>query len=635
MLIALWREKCYNQTIKKPLWKGREYSMNQLFYREIKPEGWLKNQLKVQANGLGGHLHEIWPDVRDSAWIGGSCEGWERVPYWLDGFIPLSHLLQDEEMIAVANRYVYSIVERQQEDGWICPCTAEKRSTYDAWAVLLIGKVLALHCEFVHDEAVETALYRTMKNLHDLLEKGEIKLFDWGKFRWYEGFVPLIYLYERKPEDWMISLGKLLREQGADYPSFRETWKRPMNEWTFHTHIVNLCMMFKYEAVCCALFGEEYRGAAEELWKVLEKYNGTAAGIFTGDECLSGLGNQQGTELCAVVELMYACEWIYAVTGHSLWAERLEKLAFNALPATFTDDMWAHQYVQQVNQVACQQFPGRSFFRTNNSEAHLFGLEPNFGCCTANMHQAWPKLLLHTLQRTEKGALVAHLLPVSVETTIKGKPVRIAVNSEYPFRMKASITVEAAEKVSFELKIRIPSWAKKVCLNGKPVRPVKGHTVIQKAWQGSETLELTMETEPRMISRPSGLKVVEYGALLFSLPIETEYRMREYEKNGVERKFPYCDYELIPKSAWNYGFAQNDFMVEERPLSDIPFACNQPAVVLHTRMAPVAWNWADGYDTVPDRKPVSAKAIGPEEEKELIPYGCAKLRMTEMPKVRR
>lgn len=31
----------------------------------------------------------------------------------------------------------------------------EKRGTYDAWAVLLIGKVLALHCEFEDNPVVE------------------------------------------------------------------------------------------------------------------------------------------------------------------------------------------------------------------------------------------------------------------------------------------------------------------------------------------------------------------------------------------------------------------------------------------------------------------------------------------------
>lgn len=64
--------------------------MYSFFERDtIQPLGWMKRQLEIQANGLSGNLDKIWPDVRDSAWIGGSCEGWERVPYWLDGFTRL------------------------------------------------------------------------------------------------------------------------------------------------------------------------------------------------------------------------------------------------------------------------------------------------------------------------------------------------------------------------------------------------------------------------------------------------------------------------------------------------------------------------------------------------------------------
>ncbi len=57
--------------------------------KEIQPKGWIKRQLEIQANGLSGNLDKMWRDVKDSAWIGGDAEGWERVPYWLDGFIPV------------------------------------------------------------------------------------------------------------------------------------------------------------------------------------------------------------------------------------------------------------------------------------------------------------------------------------------------------------------------------------------------------------------------------------------------------------------------------------------------------------------------------------------------------------------
>ena len=121
---------------------------------EIKPTGWLYNQLKIQAEGLSGNLDKIWPDVRDSAWIGGEREGWERVPYWLDGFIPLAYLLDDEDMINKEKKYIYGIIDRQADDGWICPCSEDERSKYDTWAVLLITKVLTVYYNCSNDENI-------------------------------------------------------------------------------------------------------------------------------------------------------------------------------------------------------------------------------------------------------------------------------------------------------------------------------------------------------------------------------------------------------------------------------------------------------------------------------------------------
>ena len=119
---------------------------------EIKPTGWLKEQLLLQAKGLNGNLDKIWPDVKDSAWIGGEREGWERVPYWLDGFIPLAYLLENEDMIARAKRYIDAIIEAQDSDGWICPCAKSQRENYDTWAVLLILKVLTVYADCSGDD---------------------------------------------------------------------------------------------------------------------------------------------------------------------------------------------------------------------------------------------------------------------------------------------------------------------------------------------------------------------------------------------------------------------------------------------------------------------------------------------------
>ena len=591
--------------------------------RQLKPAGWLKRQLEIQAAGLSGHLDRIWPDVRDSAWIGGSREGWERVPYWLDGFIPLAYLLENSDMIARAKRYIDAILAAQLPDGWICPCREEEREHYDTWAVLLITKVLTVYYDCSGDERIPEAVYRVLKNYYDLLKSGQIHLFDWGRSRWFEGCIAISFTYERRPEPWLRELAAILKEQGADYNDFIPLWKRPLNRWRQETHIVNLAMMLKHEAVSCELLGESYTDNAEALRAILAQYNGTPVGLFTGDECLSGLSPIQGTELCAVVEQMYSYELLYAHTGESKWMERLERLAFNALPATVSDDMWTHQYVQMSNQIACQRFPGKSLFRTNDAEAHLFGLEPHFGCCTANFNQGWPKLALSAFMHREN--TIISCLPVPSRLTTDAADILLQTN--YPFGNRFTYTVSAAEDITF--LIRIPSFARCLRVDGQPA---DGRLLRFAVPAGSRrVISLSFDAEVRFEPRPYGLRAVTCGSLVFSVPVAYEMKMYEYEKNGVERKFPYCDYEYLPRSAWNYAFCGADPAPEYRGVGDVPFSSQQPPVVLRARVQEIGWGLEDGYEAVCAKTPQSLVPLSAEEEILLWPYGCTRLRMTELP----
>ncbi len=605
---------------------------------QYQPTGWLARQLRIQADGLSGHLDQIWPDIRDSAWIGGNKDGWERVPYWLDGFIPLAFLLRDDDLISRAKCYIKGILERQCEDGWICPCSEEARKDYDVWAYQLIGKVLALWCEFNPDDArAADGLYRAMRCLHTLMENGTVKLKDWGRFRWFEALIPITFLYEKHPEPWLLSLAKMLREQGADYLSLKQRWVRPLNIWTLETHVVNLCMMIKYGALVKALLGEgeiTEDETPEAMWRALYDYNGTAVGTITGDECLAGIGNTHGTELCSVAELMFSFEEIFAATGECVWADRVEKVAFNALPAAISEDMWTHQYDQMVNQIATEKYPNKPIFRTNNGESGLFGLEPGFGCCTANFNQAWPKLAMNVFLTAGEGDVtVAHLLPCVLETSVNGATVKIEIETSYPFRHTAQIKVNAAEKASFVLRIRVPDWARSAKVTGAKATRDGDFLIVEQAWQGESELTVAYTDRPHLSDRPNGLRVAEYGPLVFSLPIEAEYKMLEYTRDGVERKFPYCDYELSPKSEWRYGFASARPEVIMADGNDCPFSEKQPSLALKVAMARVDWDYADGYDNVSAEKPNGKKALSVPEIKTLIPYGATMLRITETVKV--
>src|SRR6185295_12062330 len=88
----------------------------------VKPAGWLKAQLELQADGLTGHLGEVWPDVGpNSAWLGGTGEDWERGPYYCDALIPLSHLVDRPALSDLATRWVDWSLGSQRPDGSFGP----------------------------------------------------------------------------------------------------------------------------------------------------------------------------------------------------------------------------------------------------------------------------------------------------------------------------------------------------------------------------------------------------------------------------------------------------------------------------------------------------------------------------------
>jgi len=476
--------------------------------KEIQPQGWIYRQLEIQAAGLSGNLDKVWNDIKNSAWIGGGADGWERVPYWLDGFIPLAYLLKNDDLIARAKKYIDAIISYQKPSGWICPCDDETIPKYDTWAVQLISKVLVVYYECSGDERIPDIIYKVMKNYYDLLSSNTIKIFHWGKARWFEAFIAINFIWEKYHEDWIIDLAKILKEQGADYTKMTESWKHPVNTWAFDTHIVNLAMMIKYEAVSCDILGENYGNSADRLVTILKEYNGTPVGLFTGDECLSGLSPIQGTELCAVAEQMYSYEHLFSYTGDSKWAEYLEVLAFNALPAAISDDMWTHQYDQMSNQIACQRFNGKPIFRTNNADSHLFGLEPNCGCCTANFNQAWPKFALSSFMYNDN--TIVSVIPVP--SLLKTGEVSVSLKTNYPFENTFEYDVKTKKDV--RLKIRVPSFAKNIYVNGKS--SVYCEELNFDISAGEEMhIEISYDTFPSLIDRPYDLKSVKCGSLVF------------------------------------------------------------------------------------------------------------------------
>ena len=619
----------------------------------IRPEGWLLRQLRLQRDGLTGHLDEFWPDVAESQWFGGAAEGWERAPYWLDGAIPLAVLLDDAELKRRLARRVDHVVSHQRPDGWYAPYPKDAGAKpYDLWAILLVNKALVQHHEATGDARVLEAVRASLRALHEGVAR--TPLFDWGRFRWFEGLVPAFYVHERTGEPWLVELARTLRTQGVDYEALYRTEdvtlptpRRGLWKWT--KHVVNTAMATKAAALSWRLDGKASdRDFATRMIEILDRHHGQVTGMFSGDECLAGRSPLQGTELCAVVEFLYSLETLFSVFGDPAFAERLERVAWNALPATIAPDMWSHQYDQQVNQAQCTVNPDH-LWTTNGPESNVFGLEPNYGCCTSNLHQGWPKLAAHLWMRTKDEGLVAAVYaPCRVSFAARGVPVTVTVATDYPFRETVDVTVEPRQAAAFPIVLRVPSWAEGATLRvgagaEQPLRPGTLHRVARE-WSGATKLALRFPMRPKLGRRYNEAVAIERGPLVYSLAIGEQWT--RIHADAPHRELPHGDFEVRPTTAWNYGLVldaarlESEVSFEERPVGERPFAPEGAGVVARAKGRRIeGWKLVNGWAGEISRadpawaRPQSPELLGPPEQVRLLPYGCTNIRVTEFPLV--
>jgi DUF1680 family protein len=400
---------------------------------------------------LADILDETWPDVgATSGWLGGTGESWERGPYFLDGLIPLAYLLDDKRLKEKTQRFIEWTLNSQKDTGMFGPVSND-----DWWPRMVMLKALAQYHEATADPRVIPMITRYFK--YQLATLPARPLTSWGKFRWQDQLLTVLWLYDRTADPALLKLALLLHGQGYNwveqYTHFEYTErmsgaqielmaKMPgLEDAKMAAHGVNNGQAVKTGAVWSRISGSDSdRLSVLRMIAGLDRYHGLPNGMFSCDEHLAGRNPSQGSELCTVVEYMFSLEQSLAILGEASLGDRLEKLAFNALPGVMTDDMWAHQYDQQPNQVECSLH--KEPWTTNGPESNLYGLEPNVGCCTANFSQGWPKFSASLFMTSEEGGLVATAYsPCEASIRLQGATVHIIEATEYPFRETIRMTV--------------------------------------------------------------------------------------------------------------------------------------------------------------------------------------------------
>jgi hypothetical protein len=285
----------------------------------------------------------------------------------------------------------------------------------------------------------------------------------------------------------------------------------------------------------------------------------------------------QGIELCGIVETIYSLGVLHKVQGDVAFADRAEMIAYNAQPAAMTSDMWARNYLSQINEIAAVTTNPHPWI-TDGPASTTYGLEPNFPCCTANHNQGWPKWVLSmvTVEQipnlrssggTKSGRAPKLLItgwgplnvtiPAEVDggsgsarmDTAAGAGI-LSIDTDYPFGDTAVIRTEGVTR-PFTLALRIPGWATGATLTVYAQSPSSGSSGGKKGDHGipgrapvvvpcsngtyhdveisagSTILSLDFRPQIRLSYGwgPAGTNAVAVmrGSLVYALPLEEHY----------------------------------------------------------------------------------------------------------------
>ena len=623
----------------------------------IKPKGWLLEMLVRQRNGATGNLDKLYPAVMNqrNGWLGGDGDQWERGPYWIDGLLPLAYILQDKALIAKVKPWIEWAIKSQQSNGYFGPSKdytpepgLQRDNSQDWWPKMVMLKILKQYYSATGDKRVIKLLTNYFKyQLKELPGKPLDHWTYWAKYRAGDNLAVVYWLYNITGDKFLLDLGELIHKQSFDFTTAFLNTDMLTRMGSIHT--VNLAQGMKEPLIYYQHHPEQkYLDATKKGFEDLRKFNGMAHGLYGGDEALHGNNPTQGSELCTAVEMMFTLENALEITGDVGYADKLEKIAFNALPTQISDDFQTHQYFQQANQVMLTR-QMHNFGDNHGGTDICYGLLTGYPCCASNMHQGWPKFTQNLWYGTiDKG--IAALVYSASEVVAKvadGTKVSIREETNYPFEETVRFTLQTEKEVVFPFHLRIPEWCKKavVKINGHVLQESEGNQIIKisRAWKSGDVVELFLPMHIFKNKWYENSMSIERGPITYALKIGEDV------KQVVNTKDPeiYGDtyVEVRPSTPWNYGLYEiGDEKLEEHFKVEIkdkggnyPWNLDHAPIQIRTKAKRIpSWTlYNDMAGPIPYSHIYGLEASKEEEEVILVPYGSTTLRISQFPLVGR
>ena len=630
---------------------------------DIKAEGWIKQQLEIEAQGVSGHFDELEPNMIAKPYVTREREeqihvSWSAeisATYWT-GLVQLAFVLDDEKLKKKAEAWVNGVLAAQEPDGYMGAYqqTDNRMEDYNACGVGFAVRALIAYYEATGRKDVLDACHRGL-----LWFVKEWK----GHYTDYAGPIliesmAVVFLHtgDKSLLEWAESYMKWL-DKNSRWPNSVSAYLREtINHCTIHAVAYGMALPMPAILYSCNGNQEYLQASINATEKVMSLCGQRTGAPSSNNEWLSPPGATCETEYCNFATFAQSFAWLAMIDGDAKYGDWIEKIVFNGAQGAKKKDGRAIAYMSSPNQVLATQ---NSSIYGPRADMEVYAPIYPVSCCPAQAVRVIPEYVrMFAMSDCDENLYFCCYGPCSMTTRAGGVNVKIEEKTEYPFNDEIEFNLSLERDAKFSLNFKIPTWCKSPSffVNGQEIKDnfqPGTYFQINRSWKNGDSVRMEFPAEIQIHTvddRDSANRqpyTIERGPLLFALPINPKWNE---VKGSPLTPLPdgWSWYEACPDyhlhdnihvfhegCPWNYALDMKDlsptseirFLREDNPTGNpwekSPVSIEIPA---HKIIHGFAHNTQKTYE------PYGGWELSDKIESiRLVPYGCTNLRISYFP----
>lgn len=289
-----------------------------------------------------------------------------------------------------------------------------------------------------------------------------------------------------------------------------------------YSHVNNICGA----AMAYQVTGEgRYMNIITSAYNIFKKYQWFASGGYAPGERMASPEGSNGKEIetnsrtfevpCGSWAGFKLSRYLLTFTGKAMYGEWIERLLYNGIGSALPMNNHFRR--------------GRTYYyadyRVTGGRKTYYPI--SFPCCSGTYPQAVTEYHNLIYYYDDDSLYISQFVPSNVSVQIRGKKVSVEQVTDYPESGEIKFNFALQEEMDFNLKIRIPTWAKAdqitIKVNGHVVNDTRiadGWLGINRKWYPTDQvcikIEMSLRFEPVSSAYPNRVALM-YGPVWLAL----------------------------------------------------------------------------------------------------------------------